>query len=321
MRFPVKFLRFRRPAQKTVAVRWRPVSRIISLSAVFVLAALLQACSAVKLAYNQAPDLAYWYFDGYVDFTGVQSLQVKEDLVKLQAWHRQTQLPVYIDTLEKLQRILPSDISAAQACEVFSDVQKNLVLVSVQAEPALAVLAPSLGASQLTQLERKFATGNAEYRENFLDGTPKAMRNKRYKQTVNRAEMLYGRLNEKQLQRISQSLNDSGFSAELSYAERLRRQQDTLKTIRTLTANQANRASGADGVQASRVAIRALSDRMFHSPEATYRNYIEQLTLNSCASFASLHNSTSTSQRIKAAEVLTAYENDLKILARLSKDN
>ena len=303
-----------------MAVRWRPVSRIISLSAVFILAGLLQACSAVKIAYNQAPDLAYWYFDGYVDFTGAQSLQVKEDLVKLQAWHRQTQLPGYIDTLAKLQRLMPSDISSSQACEVFSEVQKKLVLVSIQAEPALAALAASLGASQLRQLERKFATGNADYRENFLDDTPKAMRSKRYKQAVNRAEMLYGRLDEKQLQRVGQSIDDSRFSAALSYTERLRRQQDALKTIRTLTANRANQASGADTVPASRAAIRALSDRMFHSPEAAYRNYIEQLTQDSCASFAGLHNSTSPSQRKKAVDVLNAYENDLKTLAGSGRD-
>ena len=313
----MNFLWFRRLAKKPVAVRWRPVSRIISLSTVFILAGLLQACSAVKIAYNQAPDLAYWYFDGYVDFTGAQSLQVKEDLVKLQVWHRQTQLPAYIDTLAKLQRLMPSDISAAQACEVFSDVQKKLVLVSVQVEPALATLAASLGPHQLTQLERKFAAGNADYRENFLDSTPKAMRSKRYKQAVNRAEMLYGRLDEKQLQRVGQSIDDSRFSAALSYTERLRRQQDALKTIRTLTAD---RASGVGSVQASRAAIRALSDRMFHSPEAAYRNYIEQLTQDSCASFAGLHNGTSPSQRKKAVDVLGAYENDLKTLASFGRD-
>lgn len=304
-----------------MAVRWRPLSRIISLSAVFILAGLLQACSAVKIAYNQAPDLAYWYFDGYVDFTGGQSLQVREELVKLQAWHRQTQLPLYIDTLAKLQRLMPSDISAAQACDVFSDVQQKLVLVSAQAEPALAALAASLGPSQLTQLERKFATGNADYRENFLDGTSKAMRSKRYKQAVNRAEMLYGRLDENQLHRVGQAIDESKFSAALSYTERLRRRQDTLKTIRTLTANRASQASGADTVQANRAAIRALSDRMFHSPEVAYRNYIEQLTQDSCVSFAGLHNSTSPSQRKKAVDVLSAYEIDLKTLANFGRDS
>ena len=29
---------------------------------------LLAGCSAVRLAYNQAPDLMYWWLNGYVDF-------------------------------------------------------------------------------------------------------------------------------------------------------------------------------------------------------------------------------------------------------------
>lgn len=57
---------------------------IISL---LLLAGVLGACSAAKMAYDRAPDLAYWYLDDYVDFTGAQSLQVKDDLVKFQSWH------------------------------------------------------------------------------------------------------------------------------------------------------------------------------------------------------------------------------------------
>ena len=37
---------------------------------------VLQGCNAVKIAYNQAPTLAYFYLDGYIDFTDAQSTQV-----------------------------------------------------------------------------------------------------------------------------------------------------------------------------------------------------------------------------------------------------
>ncbi len=76
-------------------------------------ACLLQACSTVKITYNQAHELAYWYLDGYVDFNASQSLLLKEELAKLQTWHRQTQLPGYIETLQKLKQKMPGEIDAA----------------------------------------------------------------------------------------------------------------------------------------------------------------------------------------------------------------
>ena len=95
-------------------------ARLSRIIAVLALAGALVACSAVKTVYSQAPDLAYWYLDGYVDFNGAQSLQVKSGLTRVQAWHRQTQLPAYIDILQKLQERAPSNISATEACDLFA---------------------------------------------------------------------------------------------------------------------------------------------------------------------------------------------------------
>jgi hypothetical protein len=55
-------------------------TRIIGGLAILFLAGLLQSCSLMKLAYNQAPELAYWQLDRHFDFTDAQSLQVKTDL-------------------------------------------------------------------------------------------------------------------------------------------------------------------------------------------------------------------------------------------------
>ncbi len=30
----------------------------------------LSACSAIKIGYNNLPELSYWWLDGYVDFDG-----------------------------------------------------------------------------------------------------------------------------------------------------------------------------------------------------------------------------------------------------------
>ena len=268
--------------------------------------ATLSACSAVKMGYSQAPALAYWYLDGYADFTDAQSLQVKADLARLQAWHRQTQLPKYAELLHELQPLVQANITPAQACSVVLDVRRKLAIVSSQAEPAVAALAISVQPGQLQHMQRKFARGNADYRKDFIDATPDAVRARRYKQAVSRADMLYGALDDQQLRRIGQLVDQSGFNAALAYAERLRRQQDALQTLHTL-------ASG--NLAAARTDLRALLDRTLDSPDAGYRDYLEKITQESCRAIAELHNTTTAVQRRKALGVLKGYEQDLRALA------
>ncbi len=288
------------------------LNRFLRIIGVLTLACLLPACSTLKIFYNQAPDFAYWYLDGYIDFTGAQSLQVKDDLGKLQAWHRQTQLPAYIDTLRRLRQRMPADMDAAQACAVFADVRSKLAAVSRRAEPVAVALVGTLQASQLTQLERQWAKGNADYRDTFLDGPPRKGRDRRYKQAVSRAERLYGTLEEKQLAVIGQRLEQSRFDAALFYAEKLRRQQDALQTLRALVAERAS-------AEKTRLAIRGLIERWLHSPIAAHREHLEGLTQEGCQTFAALHNSTTPAQRAKAVETLDAYEQDLRALSGVQK--
>ena len=280
-------------------------TRIISLT---VLACLLQACSAVKLAYNQAPELAYWYLDGYVDFSSAQSLQVRDDLSKLQTWHRQTQLPIYIDTLQKMQQKITADVNALEACSILSDVRRKFLVLSEQTQPAVVAMLDTLTSSQLEVLTRKFDKGNAEFRDDYLQTAKPANQSKRYKQAVSRAEMLYGKLDDKQLALLALQVEKSRFNAALAYAERQRRQQDTLQTLRTLLKNQATSDQ-------KRQAVRGLFERALASPNPNYAGYIEGLTQEGCKNFAELHNGTTVTQRRKAAATLVGYEQDIKALS------
>ena len=279
--------------------------RIISL---VLMAGLLQACSSAKLAYNQAPELAYWYLDGYVDFSGGQSVQVKDDLNKLQTWHRQTQLPTYIDMLQKIQQKMPSDINAQDACTILSDVRRKFLVVSDQAQPTVVAMLDTLTNNQIDTLARKFEKGNFDFRNDYLQSSKPVNQSTRYKQTVSRAEMLYGRLDDKQTALIAMQVEKSRFNATLAYAERQRRQQDTLQTLRTLVKNQPT-------AEQKKLAVRSLFERSFTSPNSNYADYIDVLTKENCANLANLHNSTSISQRRKAVEVLMGYEQDMKTLS------
>ncbi|MFN5349800.1 MAG: DUF6279 family lipoprotein [Polaromonas sp.] len=268
----------------------------------------LQGCNAVKIAYNQAPTLAYFYLDSYIDFNDVQSTQIKNELAQMQVWHRQTQLPAYIDLLQKLQQQLPQDINASQACEVFTEVRQKALALTDYAEPAALGLALTLTPEQLAAMQRKFAKGNSRWRKDYLDASTKDVFETRQKNAVRRSEMLYGSINDRQRSLMSKQIEKSQFNAAQSYAERERRQKDVLQTLAKVVA------SRPDPVTLQKD-MRSLMQRSVSSPDAAYRSYLETITQEGCASFAELHNATTAEQRKKAVNLLAGYEQDFKILA------
>ena len=282
-------------------------SRIIGVLGLLAVAGVLQACSVMKLAYNQAPDLAYWYLDDYLDLTGEQSLRVKASLSQLQAWHRQTQLPVYITALQQLQQQIPSDITAAAACKVATDIRNNLGAVAHRAESLAAGVAIMLQPGQLKHLEKKFAKTNAKAEDEMEEDREKTRQGKRYEQMLSRAESLYGTLDEPQRAVIARRLEQSRFDVRVLFAEKKRRQHDALQTLQPMATGQSSAAQ-------AQAALRGLVERTMNPLEPVYRRYLDQLSQENCQSFAELHNSTTPAQRSKAVETLKGYEQDFRIL-------
>jgi hypothetical protein len=274
---------------------------------------LLPACSAIKLAYNQSPSLAYWYMDGYVDFTGVQSLQIKSDLAQLQTWHRQTQLPAYIALLQKMQNQLPGEISQAQACVLLDEVRAQLTTLSVHALPIANTLAVTLKPAQLAKMQSKFAQSNADYREEFIQITPTELREKRVDLAVSRSEMLYGQLDAKQISLVGRLVDSSEFDTALFLSERQRRQQDAINTMARLAAEKST-GQALVSLAGEKNAMRYLLDRSLKSPNPAYRSYQENFMRDGCRFFSEIHASTNPAQRSKAQQVLAGYETDMRTL-------
>ena len=306
MGVPVFSLGLRRLAKITAA----PIVLVLALTT-------LPGCStntAAKVAYNQSPDLAYWWLDDYADFNGVQSLQVKAALARLQDWHRQTQLPLYAQSLQGLQQLAPADISTDQACRTAADARTHVATVLAQIEPVAASLAATLEPAQLDTMARKLAKGNAEWRGDFIDVSAQKLQTRRFKQARERAELLYGSLNDAQSAALKRGVAQSVFDPALAYTERLRRQQDMLQTLRAITAAAAPTAE-ANTSRSARALMHALLGRALSSPDAAYRRYQEALTSEGCTLFADLHQRASTAQRLHAAQTLKRYEDLLLSLA------
>lgn len=279
--------------------------RIIGL---MLAAAALHGCGMVKVAYNQAPDALYWWLDGYFDFREPQTLRVRADLDALQAWHRRHELPAYADLLRKAQALAPGEVTGEQVCELFGTGRTRALALLERLEPTVLAIAPTLDARQISTLEKHLEKRNRKWRSEWLEGSAQKRNAHRVKQAVNRAEMFYGSLHERQLASIRHSIQQSAFDAATSYRETVRRQQDALATLRALVSSPARAAE-------ARTDLRALFDRNINSPEPAYRAYLDAITREGCAAVADLHNSTTTAQRAKAVQVLHGYERDFRELA------
>lgn len=162
--------------------------RLVRLLLVLVLLNLLGSCSTARLGYSNADTLAYWWLDGYVDFSSAQKAKVKQDIVQLLSWHRTTQLPLYVQALTQMQSKLAANPSPIELEASFQQVEQFSQSVLLKALPELTDFALAMDASQKVHLARKFEKNNEDFRDKYLDLTPEKQAKARFKKVVKQAD-------------------------------------------------------------------------------------------------------------------------------------
>ena len=278
---------------------------------------LLSACSAARLAYNQAPTVTYWWLDGYVDFTDAQSPAARADIERFFAWHRSAELPLYAQRLAQWQTLAQQDISAEQACNEVGAIRASFNRMSEHGVVPLATLSLQLTQAQLVHMQRHQAKGDEKFEKDFLRGTPAKRLDNRLNRAIDRYQTLYGTLSEAQRQQLKTGLQQSAWDPQRTQAERQRRQAAMLQTIREVQAAHAA-AFAANGSRTpppeAVAALRSWSQRLQNSPTPGYPAYSAALVKDGCTQFATLHNSASPEQRAHAVGVLKGYEGDMRAL-------
>jgi hypothetical protein len=297
---------------------WRLAARCQRLAIIGVLAlalgALLGGCSALRVAYNTGPQLAWWWLDGYLDFSREHAREVRSGIDKWFEWHRATQLTEYAALLARVQREALAPVTPARLCELSTLVGDAVAPAVAQALAQAADLLPGLAEDQLRHLEERYRKNIDEMRRDYLQEDAAERREKSVKRTIERAEQLYGRLNDGQRKVIAEGVAASPFDPEGWMRERLRRQAETLATLRKLVADKPPREERL-------AALRRLADRSQRSPNPDYRAYQQRLTEYNCAFAARIHNAGDTEQRTRARDRLKGWEEDLRGLAAQQAGN
>lgn len=286
---------------------------IIAAAAILAGAALvgLTGCSALRIGYGQAPDLVYWWLDGYVDFDGDQTPRVRDALAQWFAWHRRSQLPEYADLLVRAQKEVLVDTTPARVCDWQRELLRRAHTAYDRAEPAAAEIVLTISTGQIAHIEKRYAKNNEEFRDEYLQADPAQRAKKNLERVLDRAEMLYGRLDDTQRNRVGEQLARSPFDPEIWLAERQQRQQDALRLLRSMGAE------GTMSREQAASALRGYIERIERSPRDAYRRYSERLGEFNCTLAANLHNGTTPAQRRAAARKLASWEGDLRAIVAL----
>ena len=268
---------------------------------------LLVGCSALRLSYNQAPLVAYWWLDGYADFNAEQTPLVKAALDEWLAWHRNSQLRDYAQALAAMQALVVDKVTASQVCSTVVAWQQRGERAFEQAVPAITDLVRSLSPEQIKQIERQQAKKQGDAVADYLQQEPAERQKASFERALDRAETLYGKLDEPQRRRLALDLSASPFNPERWLAERRARQIDIVRSLRQWQAERSDVATVAAG-------LRRLAAEPLQSPRADYQAYANGVMDANCTLIANLHNSTQPAQRQHAVKKLRGWEGDLRAL-------
>jgi hypothetical protein len=263
----------------------------------------LGGCSSVRLAYANAPELVYWWVDGYIDIEGSQSNALREGLKAEHDWHREQELPKIAEWISSIRLLSANRVSPEQVCAQYDTLETRTRALASHTLPLATTTAKTLSAAQLKYLVQSWDKRNREWHEEWIEGSLQERNKRRFEKLTDRFDSFYGKLSAAQLAALRSRMEKSGWDAALQYQETRRRQQDTLQTLRAIQEGKPDQA-------ASLALFNGLMERSFRSPDAAVRLNQEQARRSSCEMLAELHNSATQVQRTKLQRVLQGYESD-----------
>ena len=275
---------------------------------------ILTGCSAVRLGYNNLPDIASWWLDSYIDFTDTQGPQAKAALQKLQTWHRKEELPAIAELLVQAQTLAPQNITPEQACKIWEGAQVRIESLIQESSRLAAPVVFQLNAKQLKHLEKEWATRNEDWKKQWVQGTPDSRIKKRVDLAAERFNSFYGDLNLEQRQVLKQQFLQSTWSPEASYQRRLKRQQEQLIALQAMSSEITKPAMPLPQVEKALQSLILQSVRPKDTGDLSKQLQLEQ---QACQNLAQLHNTMSPAQRLKAQRKLKDYETDVRELMKI----
>ncbi|MEB5933012.1 DUF6279 family lipoprotein [Pseudomonas mosselii] len=189
-----------------------PRRLIHALLLVIGFALALVACSRIDLAYRNLDRLVPWSLGDYLDMNREQKQLLDERLEQQLAWHCKTQLPGYLDWLDRVRLMVADDAVTDQALEQRTlEARQAIGRVATAITPSATELLRGMSDDQVAEMRQAFRADISKRRKTY-DETPLPKQiEQRAARMQKRLEPWLGELSAQQRLRVmswSQALGD-----------------------------------------------------------------------------------------------------------------
>ncbi len=277
------------------------------------LLALTAACSTIRLSYNHADTLLYWWLDAYVDFEGEQSAWVKRDINALFQWHRKTQLHDYASLLGTFQRQLAGNPTQADLLADYRELRSRTEVLAMKAVPDMVDLARSLTPDQIAQMEERFNKKNEEYRRKFVSGSVEKRQEARYDKSMEQFKLWFGSFNDEQEKALRRASDARPLDGNLWLEERIVRQRKILALARKIQHDKPSK-------EQTGAMITALLHEFFGRMDAPERKGFYDTYINATTTYIlAVIKIATPAQKAHAQKRMQGWIDDFNVLAREAK--
>ncbi|MEO0438266.1 MAG: DUF6279 family lipoprotein [Pseudomonadota bacterium] len=182
---------------------------------------LISSCSSTKFVYNRLDFFLPWYLGRYVDLDREQSRSLDRELVGLLAWHREEELPTYLDLLASAEAELETTISVETLDRLVRDFETAWYRVRDRGLDALLLLGDELSNEQLDQFVQKIKKQQQKYERKYLKRNDEEFRKDAYENLKDTLSDYLGRLDKSQRAVILAAVSDLVRSDQYWLAERM----------------------------------------------------------------------------------------------------
>lgn len=277
-------------------------------------ALVLGACSAIKLGYNNSATFAHTYLTSKVDFDSDQSALMKTSLRGLVEWHRNNELPLLAEELQKARMVLApkgeniQPVNASQVNALNQAIRTSLRRTADEAAPVIAKNMLGLWPNQVADIQEALDKSNREYREKRMASNAAERTEKSVERMAERFERWLGDLNPKQMERIEQWAKSAANNPEQNYEKRLKRQQVFMQLVRQSANRQIDQAT------LTREVSQLLND--WQTPGTSSERKDFELRQQAVIELVvDVLNAANMQQRKNAAERAASWAEDFQILA------
>lgn len=167
-----------------------------------ILVCFLFAGCGTKFAYNNISWFAVSYIEDFVSLSNSQESELEARLDSLQAWHKETQLPLYISQLEALQSITRPDMNSAFIVDQSEQIKNHIRAIVNKFAPDVYALSMQLSAKQDSEFLKNFREKQQDYYEERLSLNDEDSRERYRKRIEERLERWLGSVSKDQKQII-----------------------------------------------------------------------------------------------------------------------